>query len=173
MWAVVLAGCSAPVTTSTPVPSATAEPGHACLVAPQTGLMRTNTLVDIRIDSDGLSDRITFLLGAPVAEPTGGTGRLKAVEPPFVDGGSGQPVAIAGSHFVELHMDGMAITDDAGTPTYIGKSSYLPAMLALRQVEMTEAFEGVYNFVIGYDGNGCVGLAGDEAARNLVITIGH
>jgi hypothetical protein len=38
---------------------------------------------------------------------------------------------------------------------------------------MTEAFEGVYNFVIGYDGNGCVGLVDDEVTKTLTITIGH
>ncbi len=135
--------------------------------------MRTNTLVDVQITSDGLSDRVTFTLGEPASEPTGSTGRLQAVEPPSAQGGSGLPVSVAGTRFVELHLDGMAITDDPGVPTYVGPSSVKPEMLALRHVQMTEAFEGVYNFVIGYDGNGCVGLIGDDDARTLTLTIGH
>ena len=74
---------------------------------------------------------------------------------------------------MELHLDGMLIADEAGNAVYQGETSVKPDLLALRQVEMTEAFEGVYNFVIGYDGNGCVGLVDDEATRTLTITIGH
>lgn len=71
-----------------------------------------------------------------------------------MQGGSGQPVEVAGTHFVEFHLDGMLIADEVGGALYQGETSLKPNMVALAQVEMTEAFEGVYNFVIGYDGNG-------------------
>jgi hypothetical protein len=169
------AGCT---TSVSPAPSAvatTATPaaGGGCPVAEQTGILRSNTLIGMEIGSSPLADRIVFQLGDAAPFPTGGTGRLQAVEPPFSQGGSGLPVEVEGTWFVALHLDGMLIADEAGNGVYEGETSVKPDLLALRQVEMTEAFEGVYNFVIGYDGNGCVGLVDDEVTKTLTITIGH
>ncbi|MES2208707.1 MAG: hypothetical protein V4515_00750 [Chloroflexota bacterium] len=125
------------------------------------------------LGSDGGSDRITFTFGPTAPGPTGGTGRLTAVTPPFTQAGSGLPVAVPGSRFVELHLDGMLIVDEAGSEVYQGETSVRPDMIAIRGIEETDAFEGVYNFIIGYDGNGCVGLSGDAVAGTLAITIGH
>ena len=82
-------------------------------------------------------------------------------------------MSVIGPHYVELHFDGMAIMDDAGNPTYLGSKSLKPGLLAPKDIEQTGAFEGVYNFVIGYDGNGCVGLAFDVASSSAMVTIGH
>lgn len=67
----------------------------------------------------------------------------------------------------------MLIADEVGGTLYQGETSLKPDMVALKQVEMTEAFEGVYNLVIGYDGNGCVTLIDDARTKTLTITIGH
>jgi hypothetical protein len=158
---------------STPAATITPPASGGCPVAEQTGILRSNTLIGLVIGSSALADRIVFQLGDAAPEPTGGTGRLKAVEPPFAEGASGLPVEVEGTWFVEFHLDGMLIADEAGDPVYRGETSVKPDLLALKHVEMTEAFEGVYNFVIGYDGNGCVGLVDDEAAKTLTITIGH
>lgn len=125
------------------------------------------------IETDGVADRLVFQLGAQAPDPTGSTFRLRAAQPPFVQGGSGQPVEVAGTQFVEFHLDGMLIADEVGNGIYRGATSVKPGFATLRQVEMTEAFEGVYNFVIGYDGNGCVTLIDDAVAKTLTITIGH
>lgn len=144
-----------------------------CVVAPQSGLLRSNTLIDLVVDSDGASDRVTFMFGPVAPGPTGGTGRLTAATPPFSQGGSGLPVKVLGTHHVQLHLDGMLIVDEAGNGVFKGPTSLKPGMIALKDVEETDGFEGVYNFVIGYDGNGCVGLAGNTAAGSLTVTIGH
>lgn len=168
-----------PTLSPTTGPSASASPtsasptAGACTVLEQTGALRSNTLLNSSVYSNGVVDGITFQLGAMAPDPTGSSGRLKAVNPPFVGGGSGLPVDVLGDHFVELHFDGMLIVDATGNPVYLGRPSLKPDMLALEQVEMTEAFEGVYNFVIGYRGNGCVALVEDAAAKTLTITIGH
>ena len=182
--AVVVAGCSSNPSPSTPTgaptptlitsgtPLATgADTG--CVVVPQTGVLRSNTLIDLTVDSDGVSDRLTFTFGPVAAGPTGGMGRLSGAVPPFTAAGSGLPVDVLGTHFVELHLDGMLIFDEAGDPFFKGATSLKPDMLALKDIEETDGFEGVYNFVIGYDGNGCVGLTGNTAAGSLTITIGH
>ena len=179
---ILAAGCAATVTptpggsglpSDSPVATPTDSTSAACLVVPQSGLLRSNTLVGMAVDSDGAFDRTTFTFGPNAAGPTGGTGRLTAGTPPFVQGGSGLPVTVLGSHFVELHLDGMLITDDAGNEVYQGPTSLRPDMIAIKDIEETDGFEGVYNFVIGYEGNGCVGLSGNTAAGLLTITIGH
>lgn len=174
---VALAGCA---TTGSPPPSAPAPASAAtpaasggCPIAGQTGILRANTLIGMEIGSSALADQIVFQLGDLAPGPTGGTGRLKAVQPPFSQGASGLPVEVEGAWFVEFHLDGMLIVDEAGDPVYRGETSVKPDLPALKQVEMTEAFEGVYNFVIGYEGSGCVGLVDDEATKSLTLTIGH
>ena len=154
-WLLIgLVGCattpppSAPPTSSPAAsPAASHAPsasgGGGCPVAEQTGVLRSNTLIDLAITSDGVSDLVTFRFGDIAPGPTGGTGRLKAIQPPILDGGSGLPVEVAGSHFVEIHFDGMLIVDETGDPVFTGQTSVKPGMLALKQVEMTEAFEGV------------------------------
>ncbi len=178
-----LAGC-----TSTSAPSPTLGPSTSpsesqavpsatmigpCAVTEQSGIPGSNTLIDLTIETDGVADRLVFELGAQAPEPTGSTFRLRDASPPFVQGGSGEPVEVAGTQFVEFHLDGMLIADEVGGALYQGETSLIPDMVALRQVEMTEAFEGVYNFVIGYDGNGCVALIDDTELKTLTITIGH
>lgn len=173
--ALAIAACTttSPTQSPTSTPAASPTPGVACPVAEQTGALRSNTLTGMEIRTTVAADQIVFTLGAIAPGPTGSAGRLKAVEPPFSEGGSGLPVEVLGEHFVELHFDGMLLVDESGTVLYTGETSVMPDVPALRQVEMTEAFEGVYNFVIGYDGAGCVTLTDDAAARTLTISLGH
>ncbi len=175
---IIVAGCLTNTSPSSPPVGPTAAPtgtaGDGCAVAEQTGVLRSNTLVDMDVRSDGVSDFVVFTLGEEAANPIGnGNGRLKAAQPPFAQGGSGLPVEIEGGHFVEVHFDGMLIADEVGGALYQGETSLKPDMVALKQVEMTEAFEGVYNLVIGYDGDGCVGLSDDAATKTLTLTIDH
>lgn len=158
-------------TTASPTTTGTTDIG--CVVAPQSGLLRSNRLLDMTADSDGATDRVTFTFGPIAPGPTGGMGRLTAATAPFSHGGSGLPVEVLGTHHVVLHLDGMLIADAEGKEVYAGPTSTTPGMIALKAVEETDGFEGVYNFVIGYDGNGCVGLTGDSAAGSLTVTIGH
>jgi hypothetical protein len=169
----VAAACSTAPLPHTPTPAPSASGGGGCPVAEQTGVLRSNTLIDMAVSSDGVSDSVTFQLGELAPGPTGSAGRLKAVDPPFTEGASGLPVEVMGTHFVELHFDGMLIVDEAGTVLYTGETSVKPGLPALRQVEMTEAFEGVYNFVIGYDGGGCVTLTENATANTITVSIGH
>ena len=173
-----VAPSTAPGTTLASSPGPTSTVGSSptdggCVVAPQSGLLRSNTLIDLVVNSDGASDRVTFVFGSVAPGPTGGSGRLTAATPPFSQGGSGLPVDVLGAHHVELHLDGMLIVDEAGNDVFKGPTSLRPGMIALKDVEETDGFEGVYNFVIGYDGNGCVGLTGNAAAGSLTVTIGH
>lgn len=163
-----------PAPSGEPTPVASATPGgQPCPFAEQSGPLFTNTLVDVEVDSDGLTDRVTFTLGEPAFMLQNPTGTLRAVDPPFIEDGSGEEVPVLGEHHLELRMDPMSMFDEAGEPTFIGEGTIRPGMLSLKQVELTGAFEGIYFFVIGYDGSGCVTLSSDEATRTITIAIGH
>jgi hypothetical protein len=159
--------------TATAAPTETAVPSGACQFTEQPVVPPSNTLVGLAIASDGTADRLTFTFGEQAANPTETSGRLRPAMPPFAHAGSGLPVEVLGARFVELHLDGMLIADEAGNGIYRGPASLKPALAALKDVEQTDGFEGVYNFVIGYDGNGCVGLQVNVTARTLLVTIGH
>lgn len=178
--ALLVAGCTTTAPTPTPTSSsaatapATSTPtGGGCLVPEQSGLLRSDTIVDLVISTDGFVDRVEFLFDPPSRPDIISTGRLRSVEPPFTRGASGEPVEIAGTHFVEVRLDGMLIHDEAGNPYFLGERSSSPDGLAIRQVELIEAFEAIIIFVVGYDGDGCVGLADDPATRTLTLTIGR
>lgn len=168
----VLVGCTS---TTSPTPAVTVEPTAAepCAFVEQSGPLFSNTLVSFEVDSDGLTDRVTFTLGDPAGPFNDAEGRLRAVEPPFIEDGSGEEVEVLGEHHLELRLDAMSLFDDAGNPTFTSEGTLKPDMLTLRQVELTGAFEGIYSFIIGYDGGGCVTLTSEEAARTLTIAISH
>ena len=174
--AIALIGCASTVTpaprTGDPssLPTACCAP---CPVAEQSGPLFTNTLVDVAVGSDGLTDVVTFTLGDPVDMILNPTGTIRPVEPPFTEDGSGEVVEILGEHHLELRLEPMSPFDAAGNPTFVGEGTITPDLLTLKQVELTGAFEGVYAFVIGYDGSGCVTLSSDEASRTIRIAIGR
>jgi hypothetical protein len=177
---VVVLAVGACATTTSPAPSdgpsvapSTTPGGAGCPVVEQSGPLFSNTLVDVGVDSDGLTDRVTFTLGEPASMIRNPVGSLRAAEPPFIEDGSGEEVEVLGQHHLELRLDPMSMFDDAGQPTFIGEGTIKPNMLTLKQVELTGAFEGIFLFVIGYDGAGCVALTSDEAMRTITIAIGH
>ena len=181
--ALALAGCAwtaspSPVTTPEATEPSTATPAPTtgsggCPLAEQSGPLFTNTLVDVGVDSDGLTDRVTFTLGDPVDMIINPRGTIRPVEPPFIEDGSGEAVEVLGEHHLELRMDPMQMFDAAGNPTFVGEGTITPNFLSLKQVELTGGFEGIYLFVIGWDGGGCVTLSSDEPSRTITIAIGR
>lgn len=160
---------AAPAPTAAP-PSASAA---ACQIAPQTGRLPSDRLVDITIASSAGADVVTFVFGndslpGPAGAPDG---TLETAEPPFIQGGSGEPQEVLGEHVALLRFAGMSIANDVGQPVYDGELEFRPALPALRHVVNMEMFEGVVSWYIGFDGPGCMTLIGD--GRNVSVAIEH
>lgn len=94
-------------------------------------------------------DRITF--GFQGAGTPGF--RVAYVEPPIVEDGSGNPVEIAGEHYVEIRMEPAAGADLGGPElviTYPGPHRLPgPAGGVLREAARTGDFEAVLTWVVG------------------------
>lgn len=157
-------------TTASPVPSTSAA---TCAIAPQTGRLPSDRLVGIVISESATADVVTFQFGndslpGPAGAPEG---TLETAEPPFIQGGSGEPQEVIGEHVALVRFAGMSLANDVGQPVYQGETEFRPELPALRHVVNMEMFEGVVSWYIGYDGSGCVTLTSD--GRNVSVAIEH
>ena len=166
-------GSAGPSVAPSEGPSGSASQGAACPVVEQTGPLSSDTVTEIRIETTPTADLVTFVLGEPTSAPTSPTGKLSATEPPFSNGGSGEPVEVPGSHFVEIRLEGIMNSDDAGNPTYEGEYRFEPSLPALQGFVNVDAFEGHFTWIGGYVGSGCVTLLPNAAAGTFVISFGH
>jgi hypothetical protein len=92
---------------------------------------------------------------------------------PFVQDGSGKPVAVAGGAFLTVRCEPAYGFDFvAGAPTYTGSKRITPnGTKHVRAVVETGDFEGVLNWVIGLDQQRGYGItAGGVPTRQLIIT---
>lgn len=158
--------------TATSAASASAEVA-ACPIAPQTGRLPSDRLVDIVFPPATGADVVTFVFGdQSLPGPQGAPeGTLATAEPPFIHGGSGEPLEVLGDHVAFVQFAGMSIANDVGQPVYQGEMEFRPDLPALRHVVSMEMFEGVVSWYIGYDGPGCVTL--EQDGRNVSIAIQH
>lgn len=162
-------------TPTAPASSPSDEPsqGAACPVVEHSGPLASDTVTEIRIDATPTADLVTFILGERTSAPTTPNAKISAIEPPFSDGGSGLPVEVAGTHFVEVRLEGIMNSDDDGNPTYEGEYRFEPNLPALQDFVNVDAFEGHFTWIGGYVGSGCVTLLPNAAAGTFVISFGH
>jgi len=166
----LFAACGATPPAASPTLS---SPTQACPVVEQSGPLKTDRLVDIRIESTATADLVTFVLGERSSAPTEPKGRLSSATPPFHQGGSGQEVSVPGRHFVEIRLEGMLLSDDEGLPVYTGKYEFEPNLPRLKGLVNIDAFEGYSTWIAGYDGSGCVSLGPAAAPGAFVVSFGH
>ena len=160
-----------PSSTTSPTISASTTPA-ACGVQADEGRLPSDRLVDVEVSAAAGADVVTFVFGPPSspAPPQGtSTGAIRAVEPPFTQAGSGEPIDVPGEHHVEVRFAGMTLYDETGAPTYDGPTTFREALPALRAMAQDDAFEGHSGWIIGYDGPGCVTLASGEGTVSVVI----
>jgi hypothetical protein len=169
LLALLVAACGATPPTASLTPAAPAE---ACPVAERSGELVSNRLVDIRIESSATADTITFVFGERAESPGRPTGSLRAVTPPFHQGGSGEVVTVPGRQFVEIKLEGMFLYDDNGA-TYTGEREFQPRLASLTALVNVDEFEGYSTWIAGYDGAGCVSLGPAAAPGAFVVSFGH
>lgn len=166
-------------TPSTATPSPTVAPSASavaedCPIAPQTGRLPSDRLVDVKVFTSGSADLVTFEFGnQSVGDPPQGPsdGSLETAIPPFTEAASGLPVDVTGEHVAQIRFSGMSLMNDVGEPTYDGASDFRPDLPALKTVVNYDMSEGVVGWYIGYDGDGCVTLTSDETT--VVVAIDH
>jgi hypothetical protein len=154
-------------------PSGSPSAAAACPVVETSGPLPSDRVTGIKIESTATADLVTFTLGERSSAPTNPAGKLSAIQPPFTDGGSGLPVDVRGTHFVEIRLEGILLSNDDGTGAYQGEYRYEPHLPALQGLVNVDAFEGHFTWIAGYDGFGCVTLAPSPAPNTFVVSFGH
>jgi hypothetical protein len=131
-------------------------------------------MTDVRIDTSGSADVITFVFGnMSLPEPPQGSsqGSLEAAVPPYTQAASGATIDVSGDHVVQIRFAGMSLSNDAGELTYDGALEFSPDLPALKALMNYDMSEGVIGWYIGYDGSGCVTLTNDGS--NVILAIDH
>lgn len=136
------------------------------LVAP------TNRLTGVAVTARTGYDEVAFSFGPGAAGSGAAPGVIVApADPPFVEGASGLPLPVDGTHFVELTFRDMVVADETGTPSYAGPQSLTPGTPAVAQVVQAEAFEGVVRWIVGIRDPGCVRVAADPAGDRILLEV--
>jgi hypothetical protein len=155
---------SAPTTSSSPA---------ACVTGIAAGIAPSDRLTGVAVAPGVGVDKIVFTFGPSTGIPSGTdpTGEVKPTAPPFMQGGSGEPVQVDGHRFVAVTFRGMAIADEQGNPSYTGPSDIKPNALAVRELVLVDNFEGVVTWLVGVDGPGCVAVSRLTGPDRIVVAV--
>jgi hypothetical protein len=130
-------------------------------------------MTDVVVSRSDTADVVTFVFGnSSIGSPAGPPqGTFEAVEPPFTEVASGQPITLAGEHVVRLKFEHMSLQNDAGELVYDGELAFRPGLAALKDVVNDDMSEGVIGWLVAWDGAGCATLTTD--GDNVTVTIDH
>jgi hypothetical protein len=184
--ALALSGCttaaspSPPVASPSPSPAASPSPSAVvggspspCPPIDYSSQLSSQSLTDVAVTADGTAGTVTFTFGPP--DPTWPAGppavEITPATPPFTAGASGLPIEVEGDHHIRVHFINMKVVDDTGTPLYDGPAEIISATEPIHAVVEEEAFEGVVNWLIGYDGTGCLTVEASADGLGLRIRI--
>lgn len=159
-----------------PSPSAaptTSSGPSACVTGIAAGIAPSDRLTGVAVAPGVGVDKIVFTFGPSTGIPSGTdpTGEVKPTAPPFMHGGSGEPVHVDGQRFVAVTFRGQAVADEQGNPSYTGPSDIKPNALAVRELLLVDNFEGVVTWLVGVDGPGCVVVSRLTAPDRIVVSV--
>jgi hypothetical protein len=166
------ASTGAPAPTATPLSTVPTTPSPTdCPFNPQAGLLPSDRLTDVRVESGADADRLVFVFDAPsIGSPAGPPrGSLSIAPTPYTFAGSGETIDMTGGHVLLMRFAHMSLANDVGQETYLGPREIAPDLPALRQAVLFDESEGILGWYVGYDGPGCVALAQDGSSVTLTI----
>jgi len=141
-------GAKTPATGSTAT-TADPLPGSATTPVSTTATAGPSLLTDVRVDHHPGYDRIVFEFRPGVDGPGY---RVRYVQRPVLEDGSGRPVTLEGRAVLEVHMEHASGADlsAGGQPTYRGPARLRAAgTTAVVEIARSGDFEGVLTWVAG------------------------
>ncbi|MGH9033567.1 MAG: AMIN-like domain-containing (lipo)protein [Acidimicrobiia bacterium] len=113
------------------------------------GQAEVMVLTDVRVAGHPCFDRVVFEFRDP-GDPGFQVGYVPG---PIVMDGSGDPVAVQGSTFLQIRMPSASGFDfETSTPSYTGPTEFTPSDTAqIREVVRTGDFEALLTWVVGLD----------------------
>jgi hypothetical protein len=127
--------------------SCTFDGGTEPVSAPEP--VEVMVLTDVRVAGHPCFDRVVF----EFREPGDPGFQVGYVPGPIVMDGSGDPVAVQGSTFLQIRMPSASGFDfETSSPSYNGPTDFTPSDTAqIRQVVRTGDFEALLTWVVGLD----------------------
>lgn len=191
--AIVLAACSAAAPSGTPLGNATSSSPSASAVATGSGSSTESgepedslppfacnlpmhlapttpraQITDLRLGTHTTYDRLVIDFAAGVPEIT-----LEKARPPLTQDASGLPIAVEGTSFLRLILNGGTTQLLNGGTSYSGARSFKPHFAKLRDVEFAGDFEAVSSWYLGLDGDACVRVLILTNPDRLVVDVQH
>src|SRR5215467_4668146 len=133
-------------------PAVAAPAAFSCSPASGT-LGGLAVLQHVTATAEAGSDRIAFEFATlPAPSGVGATYNVDAATPPFVQGGSGRPLTVAGQSFISVTFHNGYLQDPVNTPpqaTYTGPQDLKPGLPLLTEAVVSDAFEGTLTWILG------------------------
>ncbi|WP_432215525.1 AMIN-like domain-containing (lipo)protein [Streptomyces subrutilus] len=145
-------------------PASAATPSAATASATQT---QTPLVVNARWAGHATYDRIVIDLQGYVPGAT-----VTPVAQLIYDG-SGQPVPLAGKHFLEIRLNPAAAHDDAGNNVYRGPKLQKIGLTKLKGIAMTGDYEGYVTFGAAFDTVPYYRVYTLHSPERLVVDVSH
>ena len=126
-------------------------------------------LADVRVGTHPGYDRIVFEFiedGTPEF-------RIEVAEPPFTRDPSDMPMAVNGSAFLQIILNGGTKVGDDGSPTYTGPTEFGPGFDQLVDLIERGDFEAINNWYVGMAGEGCLRAFVLSDPSRIVIDLEH
>lgn len=136
-------------------------------------------LVDVRVGAHEGYDRVTFEFAPPSDGRYFGLPpyEIKSATPPITQDGSGEPVAVDGSSFAVMIVQGASGVDFTGGDgykvTYDGPKEFRPGYEALAEATQTGDFEAVLSWAFGLNQSSCWTVLELENPLRLAIDFQH
>jgi hypothetical protein len=169
-------GSSSPATSaSTSAPSSSSDTGSCtfdggtdAVSAPEP--VEVMVLTDVRVAGHPCFDRVVFEFRDP-GEPGYDVGYVPG---PIVMDGSGDPVPVQGSAFLQIRMPSATGFDfETSTPSYDGPTRFTPSdTTQVREVVRTGDFEALLTWVVGLDEERPFTVTTLEDPTRVVVDIG-
>jgi hypothetical protein len=126
-------------------------------------------VADVRVGAHPGYDRIVFEFiedGTPEF-------RIETTEPPFTRDPSDLPMAVNGSAFLQIILNGGTKVGDDGSPTYTGPTEFGPGFDQLVDLIERGDFEAVNTWYVGLAGDGCLRAFVLSDPSRIVIDLEH
>jgi hypothetical protein len=125
-------------------------------------------ITDVRLGTHTTYDRLVVDFAAGVPEVT-----LEKARPPLTQDASGLPIAVEGTSFLRLILNGGTTQLLHGGTSYGGERSFQPHFATLLDVEFAGDFEAVSSWYLGLDGDACVRVLTLTNPDRLVVDLQH
>jgi hypothetical protein len=155
-------------------PAAAAPAAFSCSSASGT-LGGLAVLQHVTATAESGNDRIVFefaTLGAPAG--VGATYAVSAATPPFSEGASGKPLAVAGQSFVTVKFHNGYLVDPVNLPaqaTYTGPQDLKPGLPLLTEAVVSDSFEGYLTWILGLQRKACWQVTQLTGPTRLVVDL--